>query len=682
MSVKKFEIAGAVSAGLLLTAAALYANPAAAQSAISINSTAQLRAAGIIAPVKQPALTGDGAHRVLVANDLGMHCADLDSRIASILPPFNVLHAQVLKMGARPVLMSKAGASVFYAAASNPTDPALANAPVLAANGNPFKSNAGGKIVATYAPLYPPGLLATFFPATSTRKGDLGLPVPDLAQLYLGNGALSFNQATMPSVTASAFDKTSGVPVTFQTKPYVANTAQPFRVFDASWPMFTKLPFGYVAPNVNWFAAEGIPMAPSADPAYGTVLPWVSEEWAADVNIVRLHDRKHGTKLFTGYNAVTGIALRPVLCQTCHYSPALDLAQGGPQSGNGLEQTLHETMSRVMHNNHGLLQVNGTPLFPLMPPPDDPRRSATPGAGPDNAFTESVLQATCYQCHPGQRTKCLRGTMFSNAGSVCQDCHGQMTQVGNDFSRKQPGGGFQVAGDFYTNPATPRVPWANEPGCGSCHTGDAVNNMTGKPGTIASVDNIRLIQAFLSTDTKATPIVPANARFAEPRVLTGPAAGNPQLFRLSVDKHGGVFCEGCHGSTHAEWPVGNPNANDNIAAMQLQGHTGKILECETCHTGTMAATLAGPHGMHPVGNKGNTASWVRGHGDFAEGSGVASCQTCHGKKGEGTVLAKVAVARTGLSCGEGGGSLCKGGTVTLAAATEVSCGLCHANPVH
>jgi hypothetical protein len=387
----------------------------------------------------------------------------------------------------------------------------------------------------------------------------------------------------------------------------------------------------------------------------------------------------HGTNLFAGYGATTGAAATPVFCQSCHYSPALDLAQAGPQSGPGLEQTRHESMSRVMHNAHGRLIVNGALLFPTMPPPNDPERTSRPAGGGINAFTEARLDATCYQCHPGQRTKCLRGAMFTEAGAVCQDCHGQMPQVGNDFSRNKPDGNFVLASDFYTNPATPRVPWANEPTCGSCHTGDALSNLAGKPGTIVAPDHLRLLQAYLSTDSKATPIVPANHRFAEPLVATGPAIGNPQLFRLSVDSHGGVFCEGCHGSTHAEWPVANPNANDNLATMELQGHTGKVTECDTCHTVGMGPSLSGPHGMHPVGGHGLSVGWIANHPDFAE-SHLSACATCHGKNGTGSVLAKVAADRPGLDCHQG--ALCPGreGKITLAASTIVSCNLCHQNP--
>jgi hypothetical protein len=426
------------------------------------------------------------------------------------------------------------------------------------------------------------------------------------------------------------------------------------------------------------------PKNPPNDPAFGHVPSWVSEEWAANVNTLQLHDVMHGTTLFAGYDPRTGLSPKPVVCQTCHYTPALDLAQVGPQTSHGLAQTNHQSMSRVMHHEHGNLVVDGQPLFPTMPPPNDTRRANT-GPDPINAFTQATLEATCYQCHPGKRTQCLRGAMFDQAGTACQDCHGQMNQVGDDFSRSVPSGGFEIAADFYKNPNTPRVPWLNEPGCGSCHTGDAVSNMTGVPGAIKAAGNIRLLQAYLSTDPKATPIVPTNTRFAEPQVPRGAAAGNPQLFHLSVDTHGGIFCEGCHGATHAEWPVRDANANDNVAANQLQGHAGKIMECSVCHTGSLGATLSGPHGMHPVGNNGFSASWVSQHGDFvlgeiAAGRGTAACQACHGLDGEGSALSRVAVDRANLKCETG--ALCRDELIMLTAGTMISCGTYHNNPLH
>jgi hypothetical protein len=286
------------------------------------------------------------------------------------------------------------------------------------------------------------------------------------------------------------------------------------------------------------------------------------------------------------------------------------LAQVGPQG----PQADNISMSSAMHGHHGDLLVDGELVFPDMPPPD--LRSV--------ADQQDILNQTCYQCHPGKRTQCLRGAM-GGAGIVCQDCHGNMGQVGNDFT---------VNG--------PRVSWASEPKCQSCHTGD-VMELNRPADTIVAPDGIRLLQAYTraehsSNGGDAATILAPESRFAE----------NQTLFRLSGNDdgsgkgHGGVMCEGCHGSTHAIWPNANPNANDNVAAIQLQGHAGTISECDTCHTADMGNTLGGPHGMHPVGR--STRFARGGHEDLAEDDPDA-CRACHGRDGEGTVLSKLPVPR-------------------------------------
>lgn len=80
---------------------------------------------------------------------------------------------------------------------------------------------------------------------------------------------------------------------------------------------------------------------------------------------------------------------------------------------------------------------------------------------------------------------------------------------------------------------------------------------------IQATDGIRLVQAY--TRNAATQPVLANIQAAGSRF-----AENESLYRFSKG-HGGVMCKGCHGSTHAEWPNANPNANDNVAARQLLG---------------------------------------------------------------------------------------------------------------
>ena len=96
----------------------------------------------------------------------------------------------------------------------------------------------------------------------------------------------------------------------------------------------------------------------------------VSIEWASDINLLRLHDQKHGTTLDQGFDANTGTATTPVVCQSCLYTPALDLAQLGPLGpendaslvlnggtlpidslANGRDQVKHKSMSNVMHSH-------------------------------------------------------------------------------------------------------------------------------------------------------------------------------------------------------------------------------------------------------------------------------------------------------------------------------------------
>jgi len=716
------------------------AQDAPAQTGTSINSTSQdstLPVTGVI-PLQPQVLNGN--YSVLAINDLGMHCGDLDTRVASILPPFQVLLAQVIQKGGTPVL-NPAGVSLEYSAAFNPDDPILAQAGAFTGikrDGSTYKTNFWDTInQGAYDPFYPGGLALTplasgGFPVSPDR----GLPVPNVEELYIGtDGVVESGDESLTAVQHAM----PGL-----LDPYGSNAPQAIQEHYGDKPFFVNFPFGYVAADVNWFEGAGIPFAafddlgrenayplvrvaarsgPTTLATVDTVLPisgeascshchsdpadvqasrsnqpttalsdaglpvatslddpdgnlptQVSVEYAADINILRLHDLKHGAAYVNTANAPTACAikvnngngdancltnkalvqLQPVVCQVCHYTPALDLAQVGPVAGapgtaaNGRNQLAHQSNSRVMHNHHGQFRT----LFPPMP---EPVQNAN-GTITNQAQRLAVLEDTCYQCHPGSTTQCLRGAMF-NADMLCNDCHGDMLQVGADFSTGvSPGnpGDFILGGDFYDpKDPQPRVPWANEPGCGSCHTGDASNNLTNTPGAIVNkvdtngnTDGIRLRQAWLREDTKATPIVPVNRRFAEPAVpasfngFSNPGAGNPQLYRVSTG-HGGVMCEGCHGATHAEWPNANPKANDNVAASQLQGHRGTIVECTTCHGTAMNSqnTLNGPHGMHPVGGDTNFARG--GHENLAENN-PGACAACHGSgsrsSNAGTVL--------------------------------------------
>lgn len=688
----------------------------------SINSTSVNSAAPPASAVPMRSFISRPEFQLLGANDLGMHCGDLDHRVVSILPLFNVLHAQVVHRGSRdrrPALLGESEVIVEYSAVANPNDP-VGKQPVAS---SVFKSNfwdlRGGEPLgaSAYGPFYPAGVDLSAF-----LVSDLGLPVPDAEALP----NLVPEQQAMPGING----------------PYVSNASQAFKAYYDNYPFFANFPFGYFLAGRNWFAAEGIPITTYDDagrtnsyplvrlqararssslgvPA-GTVLATVDvvapvsgeadcknchtdyltdqtdvgnglatrrlariataseddtalplavrQEHAADLNMLRLHDMKHGTTLEQQ---------QPVACQTCHYTPALDLAQAGPSDDNGKSQTRHASMSRVMHDFHGRLCADGTAtsdgnctsfggrLFPAMPGP----------VGRSAATASSVLEQTCYTCHPGKETKCLRGVMSRNAGSVCQDCHGDVRQVGDDFSGEAaPGRGFYTV-------SGKRIPWASEPACESCHTGDAVSNLASTSGVVsqparnqsgASIAPIRLLQAWKTGDSTATPISASNRRFAEERT----AGGQRVLYRLSTG-HGGVFCEGCHGSTHAEWPAGVQNdasigVNDNLAAAQIQGHEGKIQECDACHQRdpenpgslTMSVGLNGPHGLHPVGDR----RWNFEHHDYTSGN-FSNCRTCHGQDLRGTPLSAASATRV-LQRKDGG-------SVTFGKGHMFGCTDCH-----
>jgi hypothetical protein len=438
--------------------------------------------------------------------------------------------------------------------------------------------------------------------------------------------------------------------------PGVSNTPQAM-LFEQ-----TNHPAAGVATAVNWFRAEGIPLSPyddahrknpyplmrliawnSANQPIATndvVLP-VSDEmdcrachasgtqaaaqpiagWVWDglperdfrLNILRLHDERQFAQHSNDYAAAlsargfnaAGLYRsvtadgKPALCAACHASEAL----GAPSYGN------IPPLTASVHGFHAHVQ--------------DPTLNVT--------LDNSANRAACYRCHPGSTTRCLRGAMggaVATDGSMemqCQSCHGSMSQVG----------------------AANRVGWFMEPVCQSCHSGTATSNS----------GQIRFTSAF--TDTNGTVRAPADLTFATSS--NTPAAGL-SLYRFSVG-HGGLQCEACHGSTHAEFP--STHRNDNLRNIALQGHAGVMSECTACHTNSPSTINGGPHGMHPVGS-----TWVSSHPNLLNSGQAnrAQCQPCHGTDYRGTVLSRMQADRT-LS-----------GSKTFFRGAIIGCYTCHNGP--
>ena len=57
-------------------------------------------------------------YKVLATNDLGMHCVDADFSVFSILPPYNVVNAQVVRHAStgKPVVVNDSLVSIRYEA--------------------------------------------------------------------------------------------------------------------------------------------------------------------------------------------------------------------------------------------------------------------------------------------------------------------------------------------------------------------------------------------------------------------------------------------------------------------------------------------------------------------------------------------------------------------------------------
>lgn len=232
-------------------------------------------------------------------------------------------------------------------------------------------------------------------------------------------------------------------------------------------------------------------------------------------------------------------------------------------------------------------------------------------------------RGACYMCHPGAETKCLRGVMGNatlpdgTPAIQCQSCHAGMSKVG---SAKRTG-------------------WLEQPTCQACHH-------DGK-------------RDLMAVNAKGKVKTPADTRFA-----TNPDVPAPgfNLYRFSKG-HGGLQCEACHGSTHAEYT--SSHDGDNVQSIETQGHVGTIAECAACHTAIGVTATGGPHGLHTIGQQ-----WVNKHGDIAERD-HQPCAYCHGADFRGGALAATRAARD---------FKVEDKRVQYAAAQKVGCYDCHDGP--
>ena len=584
---------------------------------------------GIAAAQPEPGGSrGNPDYQVFAFNDLGMHCYDKDFSVFSLLPLFNVAHGQVVKKGLKPKLLTDAEIKLTYAAT-----PYLSGSKNTTSIG---KTNFWNFIAQLFGPTFHNWPLDT---------GILGAKMPSHT---FGPQPLSYD-------AAYKWFSATGIPLTnIDDKGNINSfSMMNIRAYDQRIGAF-RSSLDIVVPassEMNCaachesakFVIDGVTASDAAPPPRLATL--TADDFSTNPdpqvrfrkNILILHDALSGTNLVAKYNDGNGSA---ILCAQCHYSKALDLSGNNQPTG---DQVGHLYLSRAMHKHHGTAW-----------PTDSGGMGGMAGGGytvpiPGTGVTQ------CYYCHPGNDTQCLRSVMAVN-GMQCQSCHGELLAVGGFTS--------QLAMDGFVDQYLPNVndpsldvnlsttnaqrrPWVDMPKCQSCHSGDALNHLG------ASIVGM---QAWLTGDEAATPIIADESRFAE---------NKDTLYRFSFT-HGGMACESCHGSPHAEWPA-RINTNDNVTATQIQGHTGEIAECGACHLNGLKPGLGGPHGLHNV----NDQAWMSQHGVFLR-QNPSSCQACHGTDFKGTVLSRAKANRIlRLSVQK------KGGMTHIAKGTPVNCYSCH-----
>jgi hypothetical protein len=438
---------------------------------------------------------------------------------------------------------------------------------------------------------------------------DVGLPVPG-PNSYSMPGSSNIPQAMTFDPSANWFSA-YGIPIT----PYddgMNKNSYPMVRLRATQGGTVLAGTDIVLPvsdEMDCRACHSSSSGPAAKPAAG----WVNDpDPTRDyrLNILRLHDERQAgdaafqSALTTNQYHAAGLYATAITSGVPILCAACHLSEALP--GTGL--TGIQALTRAVHNFHAHVI--------------DPTNSLS--------LDSSTNRSACYRCHPGSATRCLRGAMgkaVAADGSMlmqCQGCHGSMSAVG----------------------ASTRTGWLDEPNCQACHTGTAVKNS----------GQIRYTSVF---DTSGNMRVAADRTFA-----TNPDTPVPglSLYRFSTG-HGGLKCEACHGSTHAEFP--SSHRNDNIASIQHQNHVGMMVECDSCH-GTMPKTVnGGPHGMHPLGQ-----AWVSAHPDSTEGTGASQCQACHGTDYRGTVLSRSQADRTVSAFG----------SKTFWRGFQIGCYTCHGGP--
>jgi hypothetical protein len=334
------------------------------------------------APPASTTITGTaGSYIVLAWNDLGMHCYNPDFTDLAVLPPYNTLWAQVIRVGDPPQIVTS-GVTVTYVFTDN-------------------TYSAGKTNFWTYA--------QHIFDLPNPLPPNIGLAGKGLS------GAMDLNGSHFEAVGIPLTEYRDSAPTT--RYPYQLAT---ITVKDASTGL-TLTQNIVVAPVSTEMHCDNC----HADDGDATTRYPITPTGKVDTNILTLHDYLSQSQYPAGH---TGLLMdpsrRPILCAECHSSNALG-APGAP----GVE-----SLSNAMHNHHKNLD-DITP---------DTAGCYNCHPGPQTQCLRDVMSQqygmTCINCHGAMQQVALNPAPWLHEPR-CDTCHGPNAALDQPLYRHSRGHG-------------------------------------------------------------------------------------------------------------------------------------------------------------------------------------------------------------------------------------------------
>ena len=247
--------------------------------------------------------TSSGIYQVFAYNNLGMHCYDADFSESAVLPLYNVLRGQVLLKGLTPQLLDNSAVNLTYQAIADPA-------------GSINRTSAGKTNFWTYVQQ----LFGVSLGADTGLKGQMMPGMANTPQPFMS-----------PYDTTMKFFGAEGIPITCYDDALKFNAEPLMRVSakDSTGAVLSTLDTVVPASNEMNCSNCHVTGGEAANQATATKYGISNTAWSTNTNVGN-QTKENILILHDGANHTTLMANRPVLCASCHYSPALDLGHTGP----------------------------------------------------------------------------------------------------------------------------------------------------------------------------------------------------------------------------------------------------------------------------------------------------------------------------------------------------------------